>query len=515
MTHARVMLWGRQIGAVLWDEERELAVFEYTPAFLHSGIELSPLVMPLRAGPHDFPALPRETFRGLPGLLADSLPDRFGTALINRWLAEQGRTPESFDPVERLCYIGRRGMGALEFEPSTGPQRRQGGPVDIAPLVELASRVLAARQSLAGVLTGEDDRHAMQEILRVGTSAGGARAKALLAWNETTGEFHSGQPARISRGFPDLSVQPAPPDWSIVRRCIAVAMDQGGSADMASEMERQTGSGTEHHRTAASESPNNGLSKRTTAIGSETRGISGLSAGQGYSQWLLKFDGVSGNADKEVADPLGYGRLEYACYYLARQAGIQMSECRLFEEGGRAHFMTRRFDRTPEGGKLHMQSLCALRHFDFNLARAYSYEQAIETIRMLGLGRDALREQVRRALLNVVIRNQDDHTRNIAFLMDRNGKWQLAPAFDVVYSYNPTGAWTSQHQMSLAGKTDDFTLDDLIAFGRYADLKPTQTRSLLADILAAVDDWEQHVAAAAVPPELARRARAGFRTFQR
>ncbi|XOV82402.1 MAG: type II toxin-antitoxin system HipA family toxin [bacterium] len=431
MTRARVILWGRDIGAVLWDPQRQVGAFEYTPEFVRSGIEVAPLSMPLRSGVYDFPDLPFTTFKGLPGLLADSLPDKFGNALINRWLAEQGRSAAQFNPVERLCYTGHRGMGALEFEPATGERREDGGLVDIGPLVELAARVIASRQELTGVLNGKNDQQALREILRVGTSAGGARAKAVLAWNEATGEFHSGQ----------------------------------------------------------------------------------LKAGSGYTQWLVKFDGVAGNADKELADPMGYGRLEYACYLLARQAGIEMTRCRLHEEGGRAHFMTQRFDRTNDNRKLHMLSLCAMRHFDFNMARVYSYEQAIETIRMLALGRDALKQQVRRTLLNIVIRNQDDHTKNIAFLMNRRGQWRLAPAFDVTYAYNPNGDWTSEHQMSLAGKTDNFNISDLLQFGRFADLKTAETRSILADITNAVDKWDQFVEEAGVSPSMARRARAGFRSF--
>ena len=431
MTRATVNLWGRQIGAVLWDESRQLGVFEYTPEFIASNYEVAPLTMPLRSGVYDFPSLSSETFKGLPGMLADSLPDKFGNAVINRWLAEQGRTPESFNPVERLCYTGRRGMGALEFEPSAGLHRDKGGKVDIAPLVDLANRVIAAREELSGVLEGQDDQKALEEILRVGTSAGGARAKAVLAWNEKTGEFHSGQ----------------------------------------------------------------------------------LDAGSGYTYWLMKFDGVSGNADKEVADPLGFGRLEYACYLLAKEAGVDMARSRLHEEGGRAHFMTQRFDRTADGKKLHMQSLCAMRHFDFNLARAYSYEQAIETIRKLGLGREAIRQQVRRAFLNIFIRNQDDHTKNIAFLMDSTGQWSLSPAFDVVYAYNPDGAWTSQHQMSLNGKTDGFDLDDLLAFGKFADMKTVETKAIIREIEIAISKWSECTDRAGLAPDMARRVTQGFRSF--
>lgn len=429
MTRADVILWGRRIGAVLWDDRRQIGTFEYVPAFTRSGIEVAPLTMPLRTGVFEFPALPRNTFKGLPGLLADSLPDKFGNLLIDRWLAEQGRAPGDFDPVERLCYTGRRGMGALEFEPSSTAPSGRGRPLDIDALVELADRMTRSRLEVKGQLTGGDDHRVMEDILRVGTSAGGARAKAVLAWNRESGEFRSGQ----------------------------------------------------------------------------------LDLPDGFEHWLLKFDGVSGNADKEIADPQGYGRLEYACYRLAVDAGIEMSECRLHEEGGRAHFMTRRFDRTPAGGKLHMQSLGAMRHFDYNQPRAYAYEQAIETLRLLGLGRAAMEQMVRRALLNIVIRNQDDHVKNIAFLMDKAGNWSLAPAFDVVYAYNPGGAWTSQHQMSLAGKTDGFTLADLVEFGRYADFKPAQLRGMLDDILQAAAQWDRYADEAGIPRDLSRRAHNGFR----
>lgn len=431
MTRALVNLWGRQIGAILWDSERDVGVFEYTPEFARSGVEVAPFTMPLRSGVYDFPALSYDTFKGLPGMLADSLPDKFGNAVIDRWLAEQGRTADSFNPVERLCYTGRRGMGALEFEPATGERRATGGIVDIAPLVDLANRVISTREALGGVLRADEDPAALQDILRVGTSAGGARAKAVLAWNEATGEFHSGQ----------------------------------------------------------------------------------LDAGPGFSQWLVKFDGVSGNGDKEIADPQGYGRLEYACYLLALEAGVSMARSRLHLEGGRAHFMTRRFDRTEDGKKLHMQSLCALRHFDFNLARGFSYEQAIETIRVLGLGREVIREQVRRAYLNIALRNQDDHTKNIAFLMDSSGRWSLSPAFDVVYAYNPDGLWTNEHQMSLAGKTGDFDLEDLVTFGKFADLKTREIGTMIAEIREAIERWPQFAEMAGVPADMAERVRAGFRVF--
>ncbi|SNZ19442.1 type II toxin-antitoxin system HipA family toxin [Cohaesibacter gelatinilyticus] len=435
-TRADIYLWGRRVGAVLWDERRSIGTFEYEPSFLNSHIEIAPLTLPLRSGPFDFPSLPFGTFHGLPGLLADSLPDRFGNTLINRWLAELGRPANSMDPVERLLYTGRRGMGALEFEPATGLRREEGAPVDIAPLVELANRVLNERKELSGVMTGKNQQEALAEILRVGTSAGGARAKAVLAWNEETGDFHSGQ----------------------------------------------------------------------------------LKAGPGYTQWLFKFDGVAKSGDHGLADPQGFGRLEFACYRLATEAGVKMMRSRLHHEGGRAHFMTQRFDRegskdTGQSEKLHMLSLGALRHFDFNLPRGYSYEQSLETIRQLGLGRDTLEEMVRRAFTNVVIRNQDDHVKNIAFLMDKAGTWRLAPAYDVVYAHNPAGDWTNAHQMTINGKSDDFTLDDLLQLGKMADLKPRQTEEILRDVEAAASRWNEFSEEADIPASLAKGARAGFRFF--
>ena len=404
---ARVILWGSEIGAVTWLPDRQLAVFQYTPAFVDSRIEVAPLMMPLSNDPYEFPELPRASFTGLPGLLADSLPDRFGNTLIDAWLSRQGRTPASLTPVERLCYTGTRGMGALEFSPAMTGTVPAARAVDIAALVDLANRVLDDRIALAGKLDGDNDQRAIEDILRVGTSAGGARAKAVLAWNPDTGAFRSGQaPSR-----------------------------------------------------------------------------------QGFTQWIMKFDGVHGNRDKELADPMGFGRIEYAYHLMAVEAGIEMQPCRLHEEGGRAHFMTQRFDRTPHGDKLHMQSLGAMMHFDFNAAGAYAYEQALQTIRRLGLSMAGIEQQVLRATFNVLLRNQDDHVKNIAFLMNRRGEWRLSPAFDVAYAYNPDGAWTSSHQMSLNGKRDDFTMDDVLRFAASGGLKRARTRRLLERVSAAALRW--------------------------
>lgn len=427
MTIAEIHLYDTLIGAVAWDASREIGVFEYDPAFLRSGIQISPIHLPLRAGRFSFPELPRETFKGLPGLLADSLPDKFGNLLINQWLTRQGRTPESFDPVERLCYLGTRAMGALEFRPSllkAGPSET----LHLDELVKLASDALASRNRLHVNL--EQSPEALATILRIGTSAGGARAKAVICWNPQTGEVKSGQ----------------------------------------------------------------------------------LAPETGFEPWLLKFDGVSENRDKELNDPLGYGRIEYAYHLMARAAGITMSDCRLLEENGRAHFMTRRFDRDDQGRKFHVQSLCGLAHFDFNQAGAYSYEQAFQTARRLGLPQTDLAEMFRRAAFNILSRNQDDHTKNIAFIMDRRGNWRLAPAFDLIYAYNPSGAWTSRHQMTLNGKRDDFLSTDLLEAAAHADLRPPKAKAVLQEVRSAISNWEQHAEKAEVFPEWVKQIRGKLRT---
>ena len=429
MTVAEVRLWGTAIGAVSWDGERGVANFQYDPAFRRSGREVAPLTMPLGTAIHSFPALARETFHGLPGLLADSLPDRFGNAVIDAWLTAQGRSPGDFNSVERLCYVGVRGMGALEFAPATGPEYRQSA-VEIAALVELASEILTRRGRLTGSLRTPQRQQALQSILRVGTSAGGARAKAIIAWNPATGEVRSGQ----------------------------------------------------------------------------------VAAGDGFSYWLLKFDGVAGNRDRELDDPHGYGQIEYAYHRMAQAAGITMAECRILREGGRNHFMTRRFDRTAAGGKIHMQSLGALAHYDFNQPGANSYEQALRVIERLDLGKQAVEEQFRRMAFNVVARNQDDHVKNIAFLMDRSGRWSLAPAFDLTYSYNPAGRWTGAHQMSLNGKREGFDAGDFAACARNAAMRRGRAADILRQVRDAVRRWPEFAAQAGVPDAAAGRLAAAHRT---
>jgi serine/threonine-protein kinase HipA len=429
MTVAAVELWGTRIGAVAVSEPNGVASFEYEPAFLASGVQLAPLMMPLAERVYSFPEMSRRTFRGLPGLLADSLPDRFGNNLINAWLARQGRTPESFDAVERLYYTGQRGMGALEFMPAQGPSAQTNGPIQIAELVALASEILSQQQGLTTSFQEPERQNALQTILRVGTSAGGARAKALIAWNASTGEVRSGQ----------------------------------------------------------------------------------LEAPPGFNHWLLKFDGVRGNKDKELDDPQGYGLIELAYSRMARAAGITMSDGRLLEENGRHHFMTRRFDREDTGQKLHMQSLGALAHFDYNEPGSYSYEQAFLVMRQLQLPMRDLEEQYRRMVFNLVARNQDDHVKNIAFLMDRTGQWSLSPGFDITWSFNPTGDWTANHQMSVNGKRDQFTRADLLAAGRSAQLKRGRAEAIAEEVITAVRDWTRYAAEAGVPEDRCSQIQASHR----
>lgn len=417
-TIAEVKIWGSTIGAVVLEDNQRTASFEYDPAFARSGIEVAPLMMPLSSRVYSFPTLAKESFHGLPGLLADSLPDRFGNALIDAWLARQGRDSNSFNAVERLCYTGSRGMGAIEYIPATGPQLTIDSQLHVDRLVELASDILTHRDSLQTHFT-EEKGDAMTDILRVGTSAGGARAKAVIAWNPQTNEVRSGQ----------------------------------------------------------------------------------TEAADDFEYWLIKFDGVSNNRDKELVDPKGYGVIEYAYSKMAVDCGITMSHCRLFKEGGRRHFMTRRFDRLAQGGKQHMQSLAAMAHLDFNQAGAHGYEQAFDTMRRLDMPASETAEMYRRMVFNVIARNQDDHVKNIAFLMDRSGTWSLAPAFDMTYSYQPGGLWTSSHQMTINGKRDNFVLDDFLACGKSALLKRGQAKAILNETRQVISRWRDYADQAGVNSE--------------
>lgn len=417
---AVVSLWGDTLGAVSWLDDRFYGIFEYDPSFLKKGIEVSPIHMGIEDarkgnGRFTFPALNKDTFLGLPGLLADSLPDKFGNSIIDAWLARNGRNGASFNPVERLCYTGKRGMGALEFSPAVIDKYDASVPVEVSELVGLTQEIMNERVAL-GVSLGTSEptnTDAILDILRVGTSAGGARPKAVIA------------------------------------------MDHYGNV------------------------------------------VSGQTAAPlGYEYWILKFDGVT---DLELGKPKGYGRIEYAYYLMAKAAGIHMTESRLLEEHGRAHFMTKRFDRV-DGKKLHTQTLCGIAHYDFNMAGAYSYEQAFAVMRKLRLSKADAVEQYRRMLFNVMARDLDDHTKNIAFLMGPDGKWTLSPAYDVTYSHNPAGKWTNQHQMSLNGKRDHFTKDDLVAVAESISL--SKPEGIINDVVKSVEKWPEFANEAGVEPEI-------------
>ena len=424
---ARINLWKALVGAVLWDPKREIAVLEFDPAFVKSGMDLAPLRMPLAAlrdGQRifSFPGLSKVTYRGLPGLVADSLPDRFGSDLLNAWLAAQGRNPDSVNPIERLCYTGRRGMGALEYEPANHPADADtSSPLDIRELVKLARQVLAKRGKLKANL-GKKGADGLLNIIKVGASAGGARAKAIIAYNEKTGAVRSGQ----------------------------------------------------------------------------------VEAPRGFSHWLIKFDGVT---NRKLGDPAGFGRIEFAYHRMAAASGIAMTPCRVHEENGRAHFMTRRFDR--EGNeKVHMQTLCALAHFDFNESNAYSYEQAFQVMRQLRLPFPDAEQLYARMVFNVVAGNQDDHTKNISFLMDKAGNWALSPAYDLTNANDPKSKWVHRHQMSVNGKREKITRNDLVKVAKEMNIK--SHREIIGRVVEAVSNWARHAKEAGVPKNQAEAIRKDF-----
>ena len=396
----------------MWNENTQSAVFEYDPTFERLGLDLSPLLMPLNPHtPHQFTSISRETFMGLPGLLADALPDAYGKALLDRWLATIGRT--FANPVERLCYQGKRSMGALEFEPAQDTFLEKDTKIEIDSLVEVAREALNQKAELDTNLS-QDRKVALMNIIKVGTSAGGQRAKAVIAFNEKTQDVRSGQ----------------------------------------------------------------------------------IDAPEGYEHWLLKLDGVTNH---ELGDPKFYGLIEYAYYLMAKDAGIDMMPCRILAENGRSHFMAKRFDRIGGKEKLHMQTLCGIAHYDYKMLRAYSYEQAFQVMRQMRLPYIQAEEMFRRMVFNVVARNQDDHTKNISFLMDKNGIWRLSPAYDVSWSYNPKGMWTSQHQMSINNKWTDITMDDLLTVASAMSIK--KPRVIIEKVIDVVAHWPDYAIPLEIPSE--------------
>jgi len=422
MQVAEVKIWGKLVGAVAWDADNGLATFEYDPKFKTLGWDLAPFKMPVsdNRNQFSFPELRKDknseydTFKGLPGLLADALPDKYGNQLINLWLAQQGRPQDSMNPVEMLCFIGTRGMGALEFEPVVIKESKRTFSVEIDSLVATAQKMLDQREAFTTNLN-KDEEQAVLEILKIGTSAGGARPKALIAWNEKTGEVKSGQ----------------------------------------------------------------------------------TKAPKGFEHGLIKLDGVS---DVQLGSSHGYGRVEMAYYYMAKACGIDMMPSRLLEENGRAHFMTKRFDR--EGGEMkhHIQTFCAMKHFDYNLVNSFSYEQLFQCMRELKLTYADAEQMFRRMVFNVIARNCDDHTKNFSFLYRQGGKWELAPAYDVCHAYRPGSEWVSQHALSINGKRKEIAKTDLLVIGESIRCK--KASEIVDEINGTVNQWKRFADEVKVKPTL-------------
>ena len=419
---AEVWLWDRLAGAILWDESQQLGSFEFDQGFLRLGWDIAPVTMPLRQGKrlYTFPELRRgrndafDTFKGLPGLLADMLPDKYGNQLINTWLVQNGRPTDSLNPVELLCFIGKRGVGALEIRPTLRSETGTASTLELDSLVAIANKILNTRESFQSDLSTEE-QSALADILKIGTSAGGARAKAVIAFNPKTGEVKSGQ----------------------------------------------------------------------------------VKAPEGFSYWLIKFDGVH---DAQFGATAGYGRVEMAYYLMALEAGIEMNESRILEENGRAHFMTKRFDRTDAGDKIHMQSLCGMRHFDFNQVGMYSYEQVFETMRMLRLSYPDAEQMFIRMVFNVLARNCDDHTKNFAFLMDQSGKWILSPAYDICHAYRPGSLWVSSQSLQVNGKREGISDADFLEIAQKMNIKKPEEK--IDRVRKAVKRWNEFAEEARVELKL-------------
>jgi len=410
MQIAEVKIWGEFVGAVAWDTDNGLATFEYEPKFKSLNWDLAPLKMPVHENRNrfSFPELQKDkksaydTFKGLPGILADALPDTYGNQMINLWLAQQGRPQDSMNPVEMLCFIGTRGMGALEFEPAVLKENKRTFSIEMDTLVTTAQKMLDQREAFITNLH-KDEEQAVLEILKIGTSAGGARPKALIAWNEKTGEVKSGQ----------------------------------------------------------------------------------TKAPKGFEHWLIKLDGVS---DVQLGSSQGYGKVEMAYYTMAKACGIDMMPSRLLEENGRSHFMTKRFDREGSETKHHVQTFCAMKHFDYNLVRSFSYEQLFQCMRELKLTYADAEQMFRRMVFNVIARNCDDHTKNFSFLLRQGGTWELAPAYDLCHAYRPGSEWVSQQALSINGKRKNIAKTDLLAVGESIRCK--KAAEIVDEIKNTVHQWK-------------------------
>jgi serine/threonine-protein kinase HipA len=412
ITTAYVKLWNHIVGAVAWDDENQLGSFEYTSNFIDKGWDIAPLKMPIRIGSqiYSFPELRAErqsvfdTFKGLPGLIADALPDKYGNQLINVWLAQQGRPIDSMNPIEKLCFIGSRGMGALEFEPNVIEGSNKAYNIEVSTLVEVTQKMLQER-TLFDTNFSKEETKGMLDILKIGTSAGGARPKAVIAYNKNTAEVKSGQ----------------------------------------------------------------------------------TNAPKGFEHWLIKLDGVS---DAQFGESLGYGRIEMAYYLMALDSGIEMMESRLLEENGRAHFMTKRYDRENGNIRHHVQTWCAMSHFDFNDMTSYSYEQLFQTMRVLGLDYQDAEQMFRRMVFNVLARNCDDHTKNFSFRLKKDEFWTLAPAYDICFAYDPQSIWVSQHALSINGKRKAQSKEDFMTIAKSMNIKKAER--IIAEINAVIKNWTEY-----------------------
>lgn len=409
---AEIKIWGELVGAVRWDVQKQLASFQYDENFLTREFDLSPIKMPIKNGNriYNFPELRKEkdeqiaTFKGLPGLLADTLPDKYGNQLMNVWLVQNGRSINSMNPVEQLCFIGTRGMGALEFEPAQFKSNKKTFAIEIKSLIEAAQKMLSNRKDIKENLQ-KNEQKAMSEILKIGTSAGGARPKAVIAYNKKTGEVRSGQ-----------TIAP-----------------------------------------------------------------------KGFEHWLLKLDGVS-NVQFGISH--GFGRVEYAYYLMARDCKIDMMDSELLEENNRAHFMTKRFDREGNNTKHHIQTFCGISHFDYNNLYSYSYEQLFQTMRTLRLTYPEAEQMFRRMVFNVMAVNCDDHTKNFSFRLKQKGKWELSPAYDVCYAYDPDNIWVNQHSLSINGKNKDINKSDLKTIALINNIKKWE--KIIEEIKDIVFNWEEY-----------------------
>jgi serine/threonine-protein kinase HipA len=431
--YAYVKIWGELVGVVRWIAERNLASFQYDKNFLLKKWDVSPIKMPVSNGDrvYSFPELLKakgsadENFKGLPGLLSDSLPDKFGNKLIDQWLAHNGRPMGSMNPVEKLCFIGSRGMGALEFEPSQLKTDKNTFAIEISGLVEIAKKILSDRGKFEANLN-KDEQRAMQEILKIGTSAGGARPKALVAYNKKTGEIRSGQ----------------------------------------------------------TKAPN------------------------GFEHWLLKLDGVSGT---QFGESYCWGRVEYAYYLMAKECRIDIMESELLEENDRAHFITKRFDREANETRHHIQTLSGIQHFDYSEMYAYSYEQVFQTMRQLRLKYPEAEQMFRRMVLNVLATNYDDHTKNFAFRLKKDKNWELAPAYDVCYSFDPANHWVSQQTLSVNGKRKNISQSDLMVIAKTNNIKKGE--SIINEINLVVKNWGDFARKAKVRDDLFKQIKSNHNTI--